>query len=442
VKLLSVKDVKKLYGFKFAVKAADGGQLLIRIPTDQPAGWPKKGAEAWGLVAEIDAVRNGSTVTTKAFLKLFLFDVPEREGRTASLISRGFAKKHEQFHGVPFGWIGQINHEGVTASAHFTHMINGPFGGYPEDFRRLRESKRWNYTTKQRRRFAAELAATIAGLEAAKIVHGDISSRNILVGTSSDGAERCLLCDYDGFFHETTSRLPRRSNGLSIRPLGSAGYQYPGLIQEIRNDKDGTDDIYVATDRYALAIAICELMIWSEAVEEVMGSLGRDQLFDDESAMARSFGDLPQEIIDLFPEGFQMLKRALEAPSPTLMPSPEEWLGVLGFEVKKKFTGPPHIRLFEANGSSRIHKDTFKIVSKESSLSKIDKSLKDGKLVYDGEHLQMYYGKAALKRKRNGRTTNVTSPTGFIEIHPNDTIHVNGKQIEFYEADLIFNNSQ
>ncbi|MGC2330881.1 MAG: serine/threonine-protein kinase [Candidatus Acidiferrales bacterium] len=297
----------------------------------------------------------------------------ERELRTRLLIEMELAKKNDFFFGIPFGWLGRLNINGVEIIAHFTRMIRGPYDGGPEDFGRVRSSGRWAPFDKDARlRFAAELAVAVAGLERAGIVHGDISPGNILIGNSSSNGAICILCDYDGYHNAQVPRLPRKDGAFPCRPLGSPGYQYPDLISTLKADMRNDADIWVQTDRFALGVAICEVVVWSDEVEKLLQNEGRGQLLADDVIENRDLSRLPTRIIDRFPDGFLLLDKAIRANSPDSMPSPEDWLRVLGFDDEPwNYRGRPVITLFNGRGNSRAKRGAYRIVRETGQIPQV-----------------------------------------------------------------------
>ena len=423
--VLTISSLKRhLYGTTIPTKAADGSKVTIHIPSEQPPGWPRRGSEAYGLVTQVEVERGGITSTTNAFLKLFFKDVPERARRTVGLIQSKLASESEYFHGVPFGWIGTISKDELKVSAHFTRMIDGPFDGKPEDFGRLRDTGRWTYDERQRRTFAAELACAVSGLESAGVVHGDISPANILVGANAEGKAICILCDYDGFHHSGVPRLPRRFDNQPCRPMGSAGYQYPQLVKAIQKDTDSLADIYVETDRFALAVAICEMMLWSPELEQHLVAAGTDRLVDEGSLLKGNLEKLPPDFITRFPVGMAMLQRAMISARIEDMPAPEEWLRILGYDEVRTFAGQPMIRAFRARGNSREKLGTFKLKSDEIPFGKLGLEGVEGHMQFRGGRLEMVAGDTSIMRRRDGKLSSLTTVISTVSMNPGDTFHI------------------
>jgi serine/threonine protein kinase len=440
---INASKLKQIYGHSLRARARDGSETIIRIPSAQPAGWPRGGAEAFGLKVEFDVKRTNGDQTIPAFLKLFKTEVPEREHRTRLLIETELAKKSHFFFGLPFGWLGRVNINGVDVIAHFTRMIPGPYDGKPEDFGRLRSTGRWTrFDNETRQTFAGELAVTVAALERAGIIHGDISPGNVLIGYSPTGKEICILCDYDGYHHDQVRPLPRKDGKVPCRPLGNPGYQYPALISALEADQNGDDDkIRVETDRFALAVAICEMMIWSDKIEKLLEREGRGELLARDVVMSKDLMLLSKSakhayrIIDSFPKGFKLLSNALHAGGPKSMPSPEDWIQALGFnDDQAEFQGRPVITIFRVSGTFRAKEGTVRLANKKGDFGKVVPQLVGINYRFIDRKLELIFGQhLSVKRRCNGRLRYITNESDSHAANPGDTYHVG--EWEFQVAD-------
>lgn len=428
---INAAALRQVYGASLQIRTRDGADAVIRIP-QQPTGWPRPGSEAYGLRTELDIERPNGKETIPAFLKLFRTEVKEREVRTKLLIAMELAKKSHFFHGIPFGWLGRFKINNVELNAHFTRMIRGPYNGGPEDFFRLRGDGRWSrIDAERRRRFAAELAAAVAGLERARIVHGDISPGNILIGQSSSGQDICILCDYDGYQNNRVPRLPRKADKLNCRPLGSPGYQYPALIQAIETDPHSDGDIWVESDRFALGVAICEMLVWSDQVDKILQADGRGQLLPNELIKNRDLSRLPPRVIDAFPEGFLLLDKALRAGSPGAMPSPEDWLRTLGFDEAVEYKGRPVVTVFGRRGNSRAKQGSFRLMNASGDFARAVPQLAGVKYAFDEQRLELQFAPTpAVRRRREGRLADVAAGGGAASANPGDIYYIGDWELE------------
>jgi hypothetical protein len=431
VSQITAAKLKQIYGASLLIKVRDGSEAIIRIP-QQPTGWPRGGAEAYGLRTELEINRPSGKETIPAFLKLFKIEVKERENRTRLLIDMELAKKSHFFHGIPFGWLGRFNINGVELNAHFTRMIAGPYNGGPEDFGRLRVNGRWTGVgAGHRRRFAAELAAAVAGLERANLVHGDISPGNVLIGQSSKGQDICILCDYDGYASKWVPRLPRKDGSFHIRPMGTFGYQYPSLIAALEADSHSDADLWVETDRFALGVVLCEMLVWSDDVDQLMQAEGRGQLLTSELITSRDLSRLPTRVIDAFPQGFMLLDKALHANGPTAMPSPEDWLRVLGFEEAVEYKGRPLIALFQRVGNGRTKLGAFRLMNPSGDFGKAAPQLAGIKYAFEERKLELQFATAPrVRRRREGRLADIAAGGATVSANPGDIYYMGEWELE------------
>jgi hypothetical protein len=429
---MNAAKLKQIYGSQLGIRALDGADTIIKIPPKPPDGWPRTGVEAFGLKVDLDVKRSGQTASHPAFLKIFKTAVREREQRVRLLIEMGLAKQHGLFSGIPFGWLGRLPINGVDIIAHCTRMIGGP----PEDFGRLRQSKRWMaFDQKARQRFAAELAVAVAGLERAGIVHGDISPGNILVG-QINGKGMCILCDYDGYSSHLAPRLPRKDdNRLPCRPLGSPGYQYPDLIAALKQDQHNEADIWVETDRFALGVAICEMMVWSNEIEALLQKEGREEFLSRDLIAKRDLSRLPRDVIASFPKGFNLLDKALHVAGPAAMPSPEDWLRVLGFEDDAvEFKGSPLITAARMRGTSRSAKSAFRLLHQDGDFGKANPEFAGTGYRFFQNKLELRFAKGPVKRRRHGRLADVTADFDSVIANPGDIFYVGEWEFEIFDS--------
>lgn len=338
---ISAVDLRQLFGQKFNVpNLASGGSVVEFYIQNRTPGWPRTGLEAIGLLVDCDHPTRGHV---PSFLKIFKADVPERLQRNNFLIKLGLAHHHEWlFTGMPYMAISKtIN--GVRIIGHAAQQIRGK-GQVAEDFGRLRVQGRWALDRDTRTRLAGHLCCAIRALEKMDIVHGDISAGNIMIGVDGHNEPAAMLCDFDGFYKPGIAPLPQ-----SIRPIGTMGYQYPELLYQ-RNSRH--PDIIVKTDRFAMAVMLCELMVWPNKAEDIED---REQLLTDDMIERRSLDGVPKDLVREWPAGFDLLEHALRAQTIQNMPSPAQWLGALDVNIgpgpAKSFSGRPLIDLFRRHGS-------------------------------------------------------------------------------------------
>jgi hypothetical protein len=336
---VSARELSKLYGQAITIRNLGTGQQETIEIAARKAFVMRSGAEAYGFRADHHHTSLGRIA---AFFKIFKLDVPQRRERSEFLISLGLAKLHPWlFQGVPYGWFPRTRIAGVEVIGHLTKFVGLQFGTPAEDLSVLMGDADWGETDEGlKRAYVAQLAAAIAALERCRIVHGDLSRGNVMIGPGPDGRTVCCLCDFDGFSHPAVPLLPRMLGTEGVRPLGSDGYQYPDLVERIAADPAGAEsDLAVETDRFALAVLACEIMTWSDALKE---RLGRGQLLNTDIVRSRSLAGVPDAAGNLFPAGFALLERALTAGSVEAMPAPADWLEALGVPVASEaaFAGP------------------------------------------------------------------------------------------------------
>jgi serine/threonine protein kinase len=347
-------DLWKLYGQAFSVynqKTKHDERLEI---AQKDVFLARDGLEAYGLRLMHHHSQLGDI---HAFLKIFKADLPQRRERSEFLISLGLAGQHEWvFQGVPYGWFGRKQINGVEVIGHATKFIGLQYGAPAEEFFILKDSGDWDgYAADERRAFACHLASAVDALERMQFTHGDLSHRNIMIGPGPGGRRVCCLCDFDGFAHPKVPLLPRQHNGQPVRPLGAEGYQYPELLARIAADARNSDDrVYVETDRFALGVLACEMVAWTNDLPQ---RLKREQLLSDEMISKRSLRSLPDDVKQRFTAGFNLLERALQAGSCADMPSPRDWLEALGLPSivqNVSFQGEPFLQVFDRKKHRRL----------------------------------------------------------------------------------------
>jgi hypothetical protein len=287
---------------------------------------------------------------------VFKFDVPERTPRTEFLTKTlqlgtkaGRASKglpddlHWMFFGFPFLWLGHVQVNGVPLLAHLTRHIGGERLGATADFQSYKVGEKsdpisWdNVPADERAELALQLVDMVRTLETIGLVHGDLSHGNVLIGPGLDGRRIATLCDYDGYYYPKVPLLPRMQNGQPIRPVGTIEYQHPDLNERFNSDPNATDGgLYVATDRFAMGVLICEMMSWSS---DLKTALVRETLLSQDDIRSRSLQAIDQkapQARQMFPGGFELLERALQtrgmwsgsdsvAWSKNNLPGPDEW---------------------------------------------------------------------------------------------------------------------
>ena len=368
-------------------------------------------------------------------LKIFRHDIGPRQERTEYLIGLGLAKDHWLFQGVPYAFLPKVKLGDVEIIGHVTQFLGVNYGGPAHDLSELRDT--WaNFPETDRRAFACHLASAVAALEKLSIVHGDLSPGNVMVGPGLNGRNALYLCDFDGYYHKGTSMLPRKHNGLGLRPLGTPGYQYVQLIKRIKADKNDSDEgLYVETDRFAMAALICEIMAWRN---DTGTKLGRGELLTEEIILNGNLCLLPREITDAFSAGFALLEKALKAGSIDAFPSPGDWLSLLGVPaaiVSPIFPGTP--RAIFTRRDTTMPPQAANLTSQQGNFGVIHAELQDiafrNERQKGGQKLHLTFNgplPAAIKKEGKISKVSPANRKDFL-VGPKDTIMFGGWLVEF-----------
>jgi serine/threonine protein kinase len=431
----TAKDLQGLYGQNFSItNSTTRSAETVEIQRKEifPA---RAGLEGYGIRALHRHATRGNVHT---FLKIFQKDVPQRHGRSQFLVKMGLAKHHEWiFQGVPYAWLNRRKVNGIEIVGHLTKFIGLQYGAPAEDLMVLKDDGKWHsYSNAERRSLAIHLALAICGLEKLSLVHGDLSPGNVMIGPGPNETDVCCLCDFDGFQHPSVSRLPRKIDGIPTRPLGSEGYQYPELVERIGADKNNDDEtIIVETDRFALGVLICEMMVWSPSV---MRALGRAELLDKRIILSRRLSGIPEEVGAMFPKGFALLESALRAGSCSSMPTPEDWLNCLGQALVARFQSAPMILFYRGQGPEKeLHRRAVLSSKPSGSFGMVHSDLADIAFNRDSQNqvtLSINGGvPGALKRcgQQRGLTTH---DRASLKMAPGDVLHIGGWEIEFMDS--------
>jgi hypothetical protein len=392
---MTATDLRRIYGQSFQVKLAGSDKAVNFYVHEHEPGTPKgarAGREGYGLRVDCEHPDKGSV---PSFLKIFKLDVPERRPRNAFLRSLGLAKRHHWlFAGLPYGDLPRIEINGVRVVGHLAKQILDEDGEQALDLSQLFLARKWTYSEKERRKFCGQLCCAIVTLEGLGLVHGDISPANVMIGRDHLGKEAAILCDFDGFYHESQELLPLKYQRRPVRPAGSPGHQYPQLLEEIQSGSPGA---CVRTDRFALAAIICQMMVWQDSTSS---ELGREELLENSAIKRRDIRQVPEQLKATWPEGFDFLRRALSASGIHDMPSPKEWLEILGGIP----SFPPRIILTKKNGQEVITSQKVNIVTHSGNFSKVNTELQrvSYKKRRNGVELTFAWDLLVFRRNRQG----------------------------------------
>lgn len=443
--MLTSRTIKtELAGKEFSMSnAADGSKVKFKFPTTFQ-GWPRQGGEAF--VAPI-VCKHPHKGDTPSIIKLFFSVAPDRAKRQSHLVKFGLANKHDWlYEGVPYAWVD------TTVAGHriYGHVAKHVcYNRKGDDFRIVRDTVAIDdFTEDNRRALAGQLCNAIVGLEKIKIVHGDLSPANIIIGKQSDDDVHCVLIDYDGFHSPNVPKLPRQHDGKQLRGLGTPGYQHPSLARKTKSDTGTDDTLFVVNDRFALGVLCFELMVWTTQISNHL--VGRTQLIDeDELANGRLI--IPDAVKPIWPEGLKLLEESISEPDVNSLPSPEDWLRALGFlgadwrSLRKDWATTAFLKFYRRRGNQAPVK--HQLVHFEGHLSqgdfeKVDARLADVVYSYKNENGRCVAFSLQIKSsnpvliKRGGITKNLGAKPDEIEIGPGDYVLTDDWILEFQDASL------
>ncbi len=397
---------RQVGGQKFRFRMPDGADCEVTLSNwtkDQP--WPSPGLEAYVIPGVCRHPREG---TFPVMLKVFKFEVPERGERTlfltdtlklgsaVSRTARGLPDDlHWMFYGFPFLWLGRTKVNNTEIIAHLTRHIGGERLGATTDFLGYKTAEKispmsWDAVPPdQRAAIALQLVDMVRTLEKIGLVHGDLSHGNVLIGPGTGGNRIATLCDYDGYYFPRVSQLPRMLNGQAIRPIGTPEFQHPDVRKRFQQDPNATDTgLYVGTDRFAMGVLICEMMVWSNALKS---TLVRETLLSEQELDSRSLRTLDQQAPDirkLFPAGFELLEKAMAATgmwqasgvdgwARANLPGPDEWEQCIltGGTAAWPKGSHPRLTVYKKVGNQgTAHRDEVEIKSAGANLGVINPS--------------------------------------------------------------------
>ncbi len=425
--MMNATLLQDLYGQELKIRRRDSGELVrfeIQSYVTGQVERPRVGLEGYGLNVNCYHPQKGKIAS---FLKVFKYDVPERRQRSRFLYQLGLAKHHDWlFKGLPYAILPMTRINNVHIVGHIAQRILDDQGQQAPNLKELLEGERWNYSTKQRRRFCGEICCAVVTLEGLSMIHGDISLGNVLIGTNpKTGKAVATLCDFDAFYHPTQSLLPLKYRRRPTRPAGALGFQYPALLEQI----EGNDpDVCVRTDRFALGVAVCQMMVWDNKLSD---QLKREELLTTEIIKARDLGRLPGDLRDRWPVGFGMLQSALEAKNIDEIPGPRQWLEAVG--------GPPppvpviHTRKRrpKARGARYLEPPLARLKSASGTLGAVHAELGPVSFERRGQDVLLSFAwEAPVLKKSFGGIYRQLDQMEQVKIQPGESITSNGWELE------------
>jgi len=175
-------------------------------------------------------------------------------------------------------------------------------------------------STESRVKVAVDLCCAVEVLEAADLVHGDLQPRNLIIKDWNSTSPQLHLIDFDGFFHPDWDRIPLipTADVRGGRPGGCPGYLH-------RRYAKAKGMQVITSDRMALAALVYEIMVLRCADFELLPTIS----FLNQDDISQGTASAPEMLIVRWPEGWQLVQRAVQAESAEEAPSPAEWLEAL-----------------------------------------------------------------------------------------------------------------
>jgi hypothetical protein len=466
---MSAVVIRKISGKKVSVRLPghSADSTIEFAPLTRQAPWPKPGLEAYIVPGQCTTPADGRF---PVMVKVFKRDLPHRAERTQFLTetlqlgtpagrrSLGIEAADDwMYHGIPMAWLGSVEvpvdrGERVRVIGHMTRHIGGDQPGKTLDVEglKIREPGQQpsfdSYSEDERRELALHLIRAVERMERLQLAHGDLSQGNVLIGPGPTKKPAATLCDFDGFYHPKAPLLPRRLGAEMVRPIGTPGYQHPEVAEEDRRSAGIGENVLVATDRFALAVLVCEVMVWDSALRR---SIGRDTLLSDVEFSTRSLAALDKTapiVRRKFPEGIALLEKALSARgmwsagapadwARQALPSPADWERVV--RGGKTWDRRPTMRLIKQIGNQSPALD-IQVNLGSSSSARFDRiqgaeaPLDKVEYHWDGTKGQFeiwLHSQDDLRLRRAGTTTlsrvptNVGGPTK-VSIYPGDELAV------------------
>lgn len=417
--LISGSDIKK----NLQDTTLSLNNYICKIPPFTQS-WPRAGLEAY----VVPAICSSSQGSINSILKLFKMDIPERQKRINFLSSQKLREKHPKyFKAIPFISLDKRSYNNFTLCGHISERIQNK-NNTAEDIFRLKNNNKWNFTLQQKINFILNLCYSIEILEDLEIVHGDISSKNVIIGEHNN-QECALLCDFDGFYHKNVDKLPMSFNNQPCRPLGTIGYQYPEIIKKINENHD---DIFVETDRFALLVLACEIIALDP---NDFTTLNREELINDSIINKKNTDEIPTTIKKKWEQGFTLLDKALRCNSIQQMPSPFEIIEALKqgpaqnisiFGEHKLFTKPfNYTPQIEITHSTKPINMKANIKSHSGNFSKIHHDLLNLNYLFNNSSLTFKITKNQPFLLRRKSKLICLANENEINLQPNDVFIIN-----------------
>jgi hypothetical protein len=292
----------------------DLGDLQIYFEKSRTR-WPIVRGGSEGYAAPVRVRHRASSDRGEPhMLKVYLNPVAERRERAAFLSALGLPSlplRIKLFEAAPTRPVSHTiiipkSRESVAVEGYLAPFIAGvTFGELLVDG--------WKADIAARISVARQLCLAVEVLEeGGKLVHGDLSPGNLLILGAETPSPEIRLVDFDGFHHPDIPPVPTGKGG---RSWGTPGYCAPAL-------KKRDHSVFVSSDRVAMAILVMEIVARRD-----------EDLIDDtllkQAEIYERRPTLPPEIIARWPEGWELVQRAIAADDPTSAPPPRRWRAAL-----------------------------------------------------------------------------------------------------------------
>lgn len=418
-------------------------QIRVKEKNEQPVSL-NYGSEGFGFKGEIIY---SQTSKEDCFIKFYESRVAERESRIEALYHATKKIRHlEPYYGIPMLYVknASVGKYFIDISISKDLSVLGM-----EDYKKVRESPSWYPTFDDRMSIATQLCSMISTLHDAKIVHGDLSPANIMIGKNKDDEYKVILIDYDGFYIKGVPLLPLRVKINNIRTYGTDGFILPRILDSIERKNF---DVVVDTDLFALGISVVEILMWSNGFKKLLNS-PRETLLTKEMLKNRSLETL-EPIIKKHSKLLNIIEKMLRTDNNNELPTPEDWLEtmverkqsktskVIGFEytpavrIRERkntttgliYVGEPKRYKLEKNAinSFRIHNEILKKLKYRTEMKEgkcyITVTLKSDEVI----HL--------AKESNDWRISISQKPNKKISISPADSLFYDRWQITFMDV--------
>jgi serine/threonine protein kinase len=395
-----------------------------------------RGAEAFIFYCDLDG--DNSLYKNQLVAKFYQHNVDGREDRAdelqSTLKNEGSV---EQLYGLPKYCSEDVEVDGEKVTLEIANNLNHE-GKLLEDVLNPKDDKGTDLNLEERSSLARSLCDYVELMERKKIVHGDLSLKNIFI--SREGKRSAVMpIDYGNYhLNDGANLLPMRIKGRpTVRPRGQGaiGFQYPELLSP-SNDSKGS---YVKTDRFAMACLVIQMMIWKSYHE---ADLKRGELLRSDFIEDRSLENLELRLKNKWPEAVNALEAMLNSETDKLI-SPKEWVTLINdFQSKyskkerKPYIGKPIILISQRDGNDVRYRTytepiKFNISDGTTELSASKKfNLKGVYMNSDGSNITISVGNKYQKVRIN-----------YSDVHYDDAIELTRaerKKIQVHMKMTIF----